>query len=85
MNETALSRIADIKSSSYGFATARGFSRTMRLSTETPPLTREDVAAIYRAPVLDLILRAAEVHRRHHTPGEVQVCVLLSVKTGGCA
>jgi biotin synthase len=47
-------------------------------------LTRDHVAAIYRTPVLDLIVRAAEVHRRHHTPGEVQVCVLLSVKTGGC-
>jgi biotin synthase len=50
-----------------------------------PSPTREQVAALYRTPVLDLILRAAEVHRRHHTPGEVQVCVLLSVKTGGCS
>ena len=48
------------------------------------PLTRSDVAAVYRTPVLDLVFRAAEVHRRHHRPGEVQVCVLLSVKTGGC-
>lgn len=57
----------------------------MPVSTPTQPtLTRDDVAAIYRTPVLDLIVRAAEVHRRHHTPGEVQVCVLLSVKTGGC-
>src|SRR3954471_5205375 len=46
-------------------------------------LTRDDVASIYRTPVLDLVFRAAEVHRRHHRPGEVQVCVLLSVKTGG--
>ncbi|GAC1464222.1 MAG: biotin synthase BioB [Isosphaeraceae bacterium] len=51
---------------------------------EVPSLTRDDVGAIYRAPVLDLVFRAAEIHRRHHTPGEVQVCVLLSVKTGGC-
>jgi biotin synthase len=47
-------------------------------------LSRDEVAAIYRAPLLDLIGRAAEVHRRHHDPSEVQVCVLLSVKTGGC-
>lgn len=45
---------------------------------------RDEVAAIYRTPILDLIGRAAEVHRRHHDPSEVQVCVLLSVKTGGC-
>jgi biotin synthase len=48
------------------------------------PLTKNDVAAIYRRPLLDLIFRAAEVHRQHHDPSEVQVCVLLSVKTGGC-
>lgn len=57
---------------------------TTPTKTTTPDLTRDDVAAIYRTPILDLIFRAAEVHRRHHVPGEVQVCVLLSVKTGGC-
>ncbi len=42
------------------------------------------MAAIYRTPVLDLIFRAAEVHRAHHDPSSVQVCVLQSIKTGGC-
>src|SRR5690606_8988086 len=40
--------------------------------------------AIYHTPLLELIARAGEVHRRHHDPSEIQVCVLLSVKTGGC-
>src|SRR5258705_1929581 len=48
------------------------------------PITRDEVAALYRTPILELIGRAAEVDRRHHEPSEVQVCVLLSVKTGGC-
>lgn len=47
-------------------------------------LSRAEVASIYRTPVLELIFRAAEVHRGHHDPSRVQVCVLLSVKTGGC-
>ena len=46
--------------------------------------TRDQIAALYHSPVLDLIGRASEVHRRHHDPSTVQVCVLLSVKTGGC-
>jgi len=46
--------------------------------------TREEIAAIYNAPVLELIYRAATVHRQHNDPSEVQVCTLLSVKTGGC-
>lgn len=47
-------------------------------------IDRADIASIYHSPLLELIARAGEVHRRHHEPGEVQVCVLLSVKTGGC-
>jgi len=34
--------------------------------------------------MLDLIYRAATVHREYSDPQEVQVCTLLSVKTGGC-
>jgi biotin synthase len=53
--------------------------------TSTPAsLTRQDVRAIYHTPVLELVARANEVHRQHHDPSEIQVCVLLSVKTGGC-
>jgi biotin synthase len=46
--------------------------------------TREEISNIYNLPVLDLIYKAATVHREHHDPQEVQVCTLLSVKTGGC-
>ncbi|HEY4653636.1 MAG TPA: biotin synthase BioB [Cyclobacteriaceae bacterium] len=46
--------------------------------------TTEEVAGIYNTPVLELIYRAATVHREHHDPSEVQVCTLLSIKTGGC-
>ncbi|QJD80439.1 biotin synthase BioB [Spirosoma rhododendri] len=46
--------------------------------------TRAEIADIYNSPVLDLIYRAATVHRENHDPQEVQVCTLLSVKTGGC-
>jgi biotin synthase len=46
--------------------------------------TPQEIAEIYHSPLLDLIYRAATVHRTHHDPQEVQVCTLLSVKTGGC-
>jgi biotin synthase len=46
--------------------------------------TRDEIAEIYHSPVLDLMYRAATVHRQYHDPQEVQVCTLLSVKTGGC-
>src|SRR5260370_16587757 len=46
--------------------------------------TRKEIREIYNTRVLDLIYRAATVHRQHHDSQEVQVCTLLSVKTGGC-
>jgi len=46
--------------------------------------TAEEVAAIYNKPILDLIYEAATVHRTLHQANEVQVCTLLSIKTGGC-
>jgi biotin synthase len=46
--------------------------------------TREEIAAIYNMSVLELIYKAATVHREFHEANEVQVCTLLSVKTGGC-
>ena len=46
--------------------------------------TREEIAEIYNSPVLELMYRAATVHRQYNDPQEVQVCTLLSVKTGGC-
>jgi biotin synthase len=46
--------------------------------------TREEISAVYNQPVLELIYQAAVVHRQFHDPQEVQVCTLLSVKTGGC-
>jgi biotin synthase len=33
---------------------------------------------------MELIFQAARVHRQHHETGEVQVCTLLSIKTGAC-
>lgn len=46
--------------------------------------TREEITEIYNTPIMDLVYRAATVHRAYHDPNEVQVCTLLSVKTGGC-
>lgn len=46
--------------------------------------TRKEISKIYNTSIMDLIYRAATVHRAYHDPNEVQVCTLLSVKTGGC-
>jgi biotin synthase len=43
-----------------------------------------EIEAIYNLPLLDLLLQAQQTHRIHHPPNQVQGCVLLSIKTGGC-
>ena len=46
--------------------------------------TREEIADLFDLPFTELVFRAAEVHRTCHAAGEVQLCTLLSIKTGGC-
>ncbi len=46
--------------------------------------TLENVKALYARPLLDLVFEAAGVHREHHAHDEMQMCTLLSIKTGGC-
>lgn len=46
--------------------------------------TKEEILDVYNTPLMELIYKAAEVHKQNHTVGEVQVSSLLSIKTGGC-
>src|SRR3954452_965316 len=45
--------------------------------------TREEIADLFDLPLTELVFRAAEVHRQQHAAG-LQLCTLLSIKTGGC-
>ena len=66
----------------------------MSLSHQIPSLTasslprndwtREEVRTLFALPFPELMFRAAQVHRDNFDPSEVQICTLLSVKTGGC-
>src|SRR5277367_4618187 len=59
------------------------------MSPATVPVIRhdwscEEVETLYRAPFMDLILKAQVLHRAHHVPNTVQLATLLSIKTGAC-
>src|SRR5688572_20199409 len=57
-------------------------------STPAAPIrhdwTAAEIESIYTSPLPDLVFRAQTVHRAHHRADEVQGCMLLSIKTGGC-
>ena len=46
--------------------------------------TKQEIDKIYHQPLMELMYQAATIHREYQHTGEVQVCTLLSVKTGGC-
>jgi len=46
--------------------------------------TTPEARAIHDLPLMDLIFQAQSIHRRFHPPAEVQLCSLLSIKTGAC-
>lgn len=45
----------------------------------------EEIQKLYESPLLDLIHQAGTLLRRYHIASEIQVCSLISIKTGGCS
>jgi len=46
--------------------------------------TKDEVRTIYHSLLLDILFRAQPAHQQYFEPGEVPLCQLLSIKTGGC-
>ena len=54
--------------------------------TVAVPPTRHDwakneIQEIYDSPLLDLVYRAASVHRQYHDPKKIQLCTLMNIKS----
>jgi biotin synthase len=49
-----------------------------------PSAGSEIALQLYRLPLFDLLFRAHSAHRRYHDAQDIQLCYLLSIKTGGC-
>lgn len=47
--------------------------------------TKTEIQNLYDQPVMELVFRAAGLHRQFHDSTEIQVCQLISIKTGGCS
>lgn len=46
--------------------------------------TMEELQGLYALPLLELISISNRIHSEFHNPAELQVCSLISIKTGGC-
>lgn len=43
--------------------------------------TKNEIGKIYNGPLLDLVFRAAAVHRKHFDPSKIQMCTLMNIKS----
>jgi biotin synthase len=50
----------------------------------TLPITRSEVASIYEQPFYELLHQAHTMHRQHHSPADIELAMLLNIKTGAC-
>lgn len=48
-------------------------------------MTLADLQALHALPFFDLLKRAREVNEANFPDGKIQLCTLLSIKTGGCS
>ncbi|MGB6430689.1 MAG: biotin synthase BioB, partial [Candidatus Acidiferrales bacterium] len=46
--------------------------------------TRDEIRRVHAQPLPQLLFEAQGLHRRFHPANKVQLCRLLSIKTGGC-
>uniref|UniRef100_UPI003138B09A biotin synthase BioB n=1 Tax=Sphingomonas sp. CFBP 13720 TaxID=2775302 RepID=UPI003138B09A len=68
-----------------GSPPARGYGQDVQsVPAVRTDWTRAEIAALFDLSFDELLYRAQTVHRAHHAVGQVQLCTLLSIKTGGC-
>ncbi|MDA7526412.1 biotin synthase BioB [Verrucomicrobiales bacterium] len=51
----------------------------------TGPMTLSELETLSKLPLFELLKRSRAVHEAHWEKQEVQLCTLLSIKTGGCS
>src|SRR5258706_14656767 len=72
----------DRKNSNSLFLLIQNMSMTTDIRNDW---TIDEIHKIYNTPLLELVYNAATLHRTYNDTAEVQVCTLLSIKTGGCS
>lgn len=89
---SSMSRIASLSKQSRIFVRSL-VTPTTTLTTSTPSSpprkiwTKNEIQSVYDSSLLDLVFRAASVHRMHHDPNKIQLCTLMNIKSrhiGSC-
>lgn len=67
-----------------GLATHVSQATTSALKPTRHDWAKTEIKEIYDTPLLELVFRAASVHRQHHDPSKVQLCTLMNIKSTSC-
>src|SRR5258706_1089893 len=43
--------------------------------------SKQEIQSVYDTPLLELVFRAAVVHRSHNNPNKIQLCTLMNIKS----
>ena len=70
----------------FMIATVQGMQPLTRLQSHAVSQywRKCQIEELFDLPFLDLVFQAAQVHRQHFNPQQIQLSTLLSIKTGGC-
>ncbi|PSR71265.1 hypothetical protein PHLCEN_2v12779 [Hermanssonia centrifuga] len=85
MFRTSTSALVSLRISSRRLATHVSQSAPTTALGTRHDWSKKEIQDIYDSPLLDLIFRAAAVHRQYHDPKKIQLCTLMNIKTGGCS
>ncbi|THH02528.1 hypothetical protein EW026_g375 [Hermanssonia centrifuga] len=85
MFRTSTSALISLRISSRRLATHVSQSAPTTALGTRHDWSKKEIQDIYDSPLLDLIFRAAAVHRQYHDPKKIQLCTLMNIKTGGCS
>lgn len=56
-----------------------------KVSDKRPLVDLRELRRIYSLPFFDLVQQGRNIYLQHWTDNEIQLCTLLSIKTGGCS
>jgi len=57
----------------------------MELSMTPKKWDKNGIKELYEEPLNNILYRARTIHNNHFEPNEIELCTLLSIKTGNCA
>lgn len=81
MRTVAVRRIQHLSRTLATHATPSQTTGTSNALATRHDWSRDEIQKIYDTPLMELVFRAASVHRQYHDPSKIQLCTLMNIKS----